>query len=121
MRTTETRTPAQSEGIDLSAGRLVSDVIRDLNRQLATELNSLGESGFGWPHSSVPEGELAMPARWAWIACYAVRGGSEAYWVHIDLIKSDGITRRNIGMCKIWSWHAAFTLCNAATRLLHDW
>ena len=53
-------------------------------------------------------------------ACYAVKGGSEGYWVHIDLIHRDD-RRQNIAMTKVWSWETALALCNAVTRILHEY
>ena len=111
---------ARLPSINLKAGRSFRDVILDLNTRLKNEITQSGEDGFGWPHYLSPE-EQVMPKRWTWIACYAVKGGSEGYWVHIDLILADRQHRQNLGMTKVWSWHAALTLANAATRILHEY
>lgn len=105
--------------INLDAGRSFREIITDLNARLKTEIEQSGEDGFGWPHY-LPPGQQTMPQQWSWIACYAVRGGSEGYWVHIDLILADRRQRMNVGMTKVWSWNAALALANAATRILHE-
>jgi hypothetical protein len=105
--------------IDLEHPRPIRDVIRDLNARLKSEIEQSGEDGFGWPYYLDPDQQI-MPRAWRWIACYAVKGGSEGYWVHIDLIMADGDIRQNIGLTKVWSWTAALALSNAATRILHD-
>ena len=109
----------RGKSINLDAGRSFRDVIADLSARLKDEIDQSGEDGFGWPHY-LPHDQQVMPHRWACIACYAVRGGSEGYWVHIDLILADGRRQMNIGMTKVWSWHAALALANAATRILHE-
>jgi hypothetical protein len=34
-------------------------------------------------------GEQAFPQKYDWIACYAVTGGSEGHYVHVDIIQDD--------------------------------
>ncbi len=65
--------------IDLEHRRPIRDVIRDLNARLTSEIEQSGEDGFGWPHYLDPYQQV-MPKAWRWIACYAVKGGSEGYW-----------------------------------------
>lgn len=36
------------------------------------------------------EGPQDWPTRWRWIASYAVTGGSEGHYIHIDIIGADG-------------------------------
>ena len=105
--------------IDLDPGRTFRDVIENLNARLKPEIERSGEDGFGWAHH-LPIEQQVMPQSWKWIACYAVKGGSEGYWVHIDLIHRDD-QRQNIAMTKVWSWKTALALCNAATRILHEY
>lgn len=101
--------------------RSYADVIRELNVRLKDLIADIGEdfSCAAWGKE-----KEAMPKSWRWISCYAVRGGSEGYYVHVDLIFSpegseqDG-RRQMIGLCKCWSWDDAFRMANAATRVLH--
>ena len=106
--------------IDLAPGRPFRDLVQDLNARLKAEIAQSGEDGFSWVHY-LPMAHQVMPKAWSWIACYAVKGGSEGYWVHIDLILRDDDRRQNIAMSKVWSWEAAFNLANAATRILHEY
>lgn len=118
QQVTGARTVAGRGPFDLAAGRTFRDVISDLNTRLQIEIEQSGEDGFGWNHY-LPAAQQVMPQRWRWLACYAVKGGSEGYWVHLDLILVDD-RRINIGMTKVWSWAAALALSNAATRILHE-
>ena len=106
--------------IDLAPGRPFRDLVQDLNARLKTEIAQSGEDGFGWAHY-LPIVQQVMPKSRTWIACYAVKGGSEGYWVHIDLILRDDDRRQNVAMSKVWSWDAALALSNAATRILHEY
>lgn len=69
--------------------RGVRDVIEELNQRLYLVLADdtgeefRGENGFSaWPIYPREDNPPWPEARW--IACFAVEGGSEAHWVHIE-------------------------------------
>jgi hypothetical protein len=101
---------------DLSQGRTIANVIRDLNTQLKAEGvadNELFGDQTAWDANKAK----TLPARWSWLACYPVRGNSEGYYVHIDMIHTSG-QRTLIGLTKVWNWEKACRLANGAARIL---
>jgi hypothetical protein len=62
--------------------------------------------------------ESLWPARWSWLAVYAVTGTSEGHYVHIDLIgRNDQV--EHMAMVKTFSgWEKASLIAQAAGRLL---
>ena len=62
-----------------------------------------------------------------WIACYAVKGDSEGWYVHVDLIRSepDGATggRFLMILAKFWRRDDALKAAEALTRIVwaHEW
>jgi hypothetical protein len=106
--------------LDLTSGRPIADVLKDLNEMIRPALIAAGETGQhnGFHHQWwKSEGEAAtkLPASWSWIACYAVRGNSEGYYVHIELIcwKTHKVT--TLSYMKVWSWDDALNLARACT------
>lgn len=60
-----------------------------------------------------------------WISAYAVRGGSEGWYVHIDKIVVAGRfsgtkTCETMLLAKFWSLDRALECVNAATRLIYS-
>jgi hypothetical protein len=64
--------------------------------------------------------ESLWPARWSWLAVYAVTGTSEGHYVHIDLIGCPGDNQvEHMAMVKTFSgWEKASLIAQAAGRLL---
>lgn len=70
--------------------------------------------------------ELKNDALWPeyrWLACYAVRGGSEGYYVHVDAIDSKTGSRQLILLGKTLQWGATGrqyinSIANALTEIL---
>ena len=61
--------------------------------------------------------ESLWPARWSWLAVYAVTGASEGHYVHITLLSDNGA--QHIAMLKTFSgWEKASLIAQAAGRLL---
>jgi hypothetical protein len=92
-------------------GRKVFDVLAELNELL--EIYGAQPDEYGvWCGGDIvtwPEGR--------WIACYAVRGGSEGWYVHIDVITQDR-ERLPIGLAKCWSKELAWKVATKAAELL---
>ncbi len=114
----QTCTDEPGTGADTLKPRLISDVLRDLNAQLAP----LFDEGRFTNGMSNP-GEL-WPERYRWIACYAVTGNSEGHYIHIDVML-DGVgmdnrhTAHMVGLCKTFQgWEHACQIANAAGRIL---
>lgn len=102
--------------IDLSPGRAIGTIVRELNDLLKTEgiaSDELFSDQTAWD----PKKSKVMPARWYWIACYPVRGNSEGYYVHIDVIHGND-QRTLIALTKVWDWDKACQLANGAARIL---
>lgn len=76
-------------------GRLVRDVYDELRRslgELVDEYFHIASSQTETPISGWSAGLVSMatwPDRVRWIACYAVTGGSEGHYIHVDLIYYD--------------------------------
>jgi hypothetical protein len=61
--------------------------------------------------------ESLWPARWSWLAVYAVTGTSEGHYVHITLQSDNGA--QHIAMLKTFSgWEKACLIAQTAGRLL---
>lgn len=58
-----------------------------------------------------------------WIACYAVKGNSEGWYVHVDLIRSATGDRFLMILAKFWSQDHALKAVEALTRIVwaHQW
>ena len=52
------------------------------------------------------------------IACFAIPGASEGYYVHVEGPGKEG-RRRNLLLGKCWSWDDALELSNVLTRLIY--
>lgn len=106
-------------------GRTVQDVLTDLNAALAAQGLEPDEYGFSDITRLVSHDRKSAPwpARYRWIAVFAVTGGSEGYYVHIDAIVSHDGGRREertpLGLAKTFSgMEHALKIASAATLLL---
>jgi hypothetical protein len=60
-----------------------------------------------------------MPEVRGWIACFPVRGGSEGFLAHIEIVEREGgKPRLCLAVAKTWSFRNACELSNAAALLL---
>ena len=55
--------------------------------------------------------------RWRWLACYAVTGDSEGWYVHVDVISGD--SRKLLFLCKTFAdMDAAYKIAKRCAELL---
>jgi hypothetical protein len=71
-------------GSILTEGRSLRDVAREVTRAIEADESTRDvlESGF----TAWDDGLSDWPKHYRWIACYAVRGDSEGYYVHVDAL-----------------------------------
>lgn len=93
--------------------RYVSSVFEELNCQMRELFD---ESGFS--NTLAWETPNALwPLKYRWIAVYAVTGGSEGHYIHIDVIADD--KRTMIGLCKTFQgWDHACQIAAIAGKIL---
>lgn len=89
--------PWQSRSLTIRDRHSFRDVYRRLRRvlereELIDEYFSLQSDHREPPHGNRKWNELVRDYRW--IACYAVTGGSEGHYVHVELIGYDQAERR---------------------------
>jgi hypothetical protein len=116
--------------IDLDAGnnvdsghRPIGDIVRDLNAALKNNLPEIAgfeNWGFWWHCEENKSMGLNDPwPPYHWIACYPVTGGSEAHYLHLDLIRSGDVPHRHMLLVKVWGgWDEACAIANETARLL---
>lgn len=73
--------------------------IRDIHKELVERLGDMVDEYFHIassryeqpvsPQSSVLTAVATWPDRYRWIACYAVTGGSEGHYIHVDIVYDD--------------------------------
>ena len=98
--------------------RRVSEILGELNARLDAEGMRPEEYGFGLSASREIENGGEWPLHYAWVACYAVTGGSEGHYIHIDVITRDD-TRRLITLGKTFEgMDRALAIANACARHL---
>ncbi len=104
--------------IELDEGKPFKDVIAEVNLYLKSIgiTHELFGEVTGWEEHPILG---AMPERWQWIACYPVKGSSEGYYIHIDILFHNG-TRTMFGLAKVWDWESACLRANAAAKILND-
>jgi hypothetical protein len=56
---------------------------------ILNEMDCFGYSGDQKYEKGVDWRKVELPRRIRWIACYAVQGGSEGHYIHVDFITSD--------------------------------
>ena len=69
-----------------------------------------GEVEYGTPH--------LWPSKYRWIACYAVTGGSEGHYMHLDVHDGDG-KYTHVALAKTFQGiEFAYDVCKATAMLL---
>lgn len=53
------------------------------------------------------------------VACYALPGCSEGYYVHVD-VHGGSLINRTLLLAKAWTWEDALELSNIVTRAMHE-
>jgi hypothetical protein len=103
-------------------GRPVADIVKDLNTAMG-RLEWPPEEPFGgkyegFGHSWDSPGKRPIwPNEWSWIACFAVTGGSEGHYVHIEVIHRGG-TRQIMATHKTFGGRARAQLIASRAALL---
>ena len=69
--------------------RKTAEILAELNARLDAEGLRPEEYGFSLSASREIENGTMWPLKYAWVACYAVTGGSEGHYIHIDVITRD--------------------------------
>jgi hypothetical protein len=114
-------------GTRLTLGeKTVSQVIASVAEQLAVEkLDGEGLHITSWASQDQGFfGQKAKDLKYRWIACYAVTGGSEGWYVHIDLVLSGyddkmQATMKHLALCKTFEGRAhAYAIAARAAALL---
>lgn len=95
-------------------GRTLGEVAHDLG--VAFALLGIEPDEYG-PTAGSGERDTAWPVSYRWIACYAVTGGSEGWYTHIDAIMPDRSVT-NLLLCKCWSFQLALQVAHAAAWVL---
>ncbi len=70
-------------------GRLIKDIHSDLVRELGGMVDEYFSIDCGVRAHGLRSGAF-WPTDVKWIACYAVTGGTEGWYWHVDIIRSDG-------------------------------
>lgn len=70
-------------------GDIEADIIRKMKEEHLEAWKMLDYFGLEYDYRRQRKGDY-FPVQWKWIACYYVKGGSEGYYFHVDLIDSDG-------------------------------
>lgn len=106
-------------------GRPVRDVIAELNDRL--KLIGVEPQEYGWSGDCTVLADdpgQKFPDHYRWIACFPVTGGSEGYYMHLEVFtqgigiggKVEGV--QHIALAKTWTWDNACAVCNATAKLL---
>ena len=66
--------------------RKTAEILAELMTRLDAEGLRPDEYGFSLSASREIDNGTFWPLRYAWVACYAVTGGSEGHYIHIDVI-----------------------------------
>lgn len=109
--------------------RKASDVLRDINLQLSQYIAMTGYQ-YGWENaypsnceywniscSRELDNQNGVFPKAHWIACYAVTGGSEGYYVHVDAIAGEK-EREMIFLGKFWTFEEATEFAGLLSQLL---
>lgn len=74
-------------------GRQVKDIHKDLVAQLGSMIDEYFHVANTWSEQGGPGFNINARSEWPdnvkWIACYAVTGGSEGHYIHVDVIYTD--------------------------------
>jgi hypothetical protein len=98
-----------------TSGRKVTDILAFVNAGLHEAGVPADEHNFSSNHWQ--QTNLIWP-KGRWIACYAVRGNSEGWYVHIAVIDHEGKGHDLLALAKCWSPELALTIANKAAELL---
>ena len=66
-----------------------ADIIRKMKEEHLEAWEMLDYFGLEYEYRRQHEGDY-FPTSWHWIAVYYVKGGSEGFYFHVDLIDNDG-------------------------------
>lgn len=119
------RHPDGAETID-TTDKTIEAVEKDLQRILKGMDLLGGESEphySNWRDRADPWGKTRLfPQSYRWISCYAVTGGSEGHWVHVDVIggsDEDPDRRELIFLAKTFmGWEHACKIAQACATIL---
>ena len=109
-----------------SRGRSFPSIVKDLNAALRkmpwpTDQDGGGDYGgfsFCRDHGAENGGhENAWPTEWQWISVFAVTGGSEGHYVHVEIIHRNG-ARQLVFLFKTFGGRAHAQLVTARTAAL---
>ena len=70
-------------------GDIEADIIRKIKEEHPEAWEMLDYFGLEYDYRRNHRGDY-FPTSWQWIACYYVKGGSEGYYFHVDLIALGG-------------------------------
>lgn len=106
--------------VNTDPGRPIVEIIDELNGHLRRLGIEGEESDFSVIARRSEDGTPAlMPELRGWIACFPVRGGSEGFWAHIEIVERGHTSERLcLAVAKTWSFRNACELSNAAALLL---
>ena len=121
MHSTEVVTDFKLDGI-AEEGVLVSDLLTAINKHCG---NIAEEYDFSMSPALSSAREIRIPASYRFLIAYAIKGGSEGYYVHIGAIlrqtdPAATVPYVDFGFAKTWSAASAYALANAAQRFLTD-
>lgn len=71
-------------------------------------------------HFSIINDEVKEFPKWRWVACYAVTGGSEGHYIHVDAITNDGKTVQIFLGKTFLGMNFALEVSNALTKVFWD-
>jgi hypothetical protein len=69
--------------------RKTAEILAELNARLDAKGLRPDEYGFSLSASREIDNGSDWPLHYAWVACYAVTGGSEGHYIHIDVINRE--------------------------------
>jgi len=98
--------------------RSLSDILEDLIKKLREDYKELDYFGFSSAIERKDREQVTWPEKWRWIACYAVTGGSEGHYIHVEVVLSDD-TRILVFIGKTFQGMAhAFRIANKCAMFL---
>ncbi|MHB1134265.1 MAG: hypothetical protein ACYC4L_17995 [Chloroflexota bacterium] len=114
--------PEQPGYSKLSHTKTIGEVLGILNARIRASDFPVDEYGFDpWQCNANILNER-WPEQYAWVACYAVTGGSEGHYIHVDLLhvgKEGETSLRHVFLAKTFlGWDYACGIASTAGRLL---
>lgn len=101
-------------------GRLVMDVIAEVNARLDVDGIEFGESPFSDMTAYLSSDDRVMPPC-RWLVCFPVLGSNEGWYIHIAAIidRPDRLREhRLLGLAKTWTAASAWQIAQAAAHHL---